>query len=322
VRLAYPKCATPSGSGDVHSHEGDMNDRTWRNLAVFLAVILALLGGVTGALLLGGGRATPTASPSGTAFALLSPSPSVGESPSASVIPSASAPGGSPSPSAALKPTPAPTPVPVASITFVGLKLDAKTDTTGSTKTLAFASAGTGEVSATINVTSPQGTARMCLSRGSSVAVCKETASGVLTGTTTSSTTTAWVVTLRGVGIDTPTADVSVTFRARHPSVILRKARFDGTAYPEYNGITAVFKPRANGPMRLVASWGGHPFMYGITIQDVSHPSPGGTFPARGPATKTNFSFPVTAPDDWRLTLQNGEAGFGPTSMTVTVSWP
>jgi hypothetical protein len=150
---------------------------------------------------------------------------------------------------------------------------------------------------------------------------CKDTSSGTLTGKTTGAIT-SWVVSLRGVDIDTPVADVTLTFRARFPSVTIRHARFDGTAAPETNGITAVFKPRANGTMRLVASWGGHPFMYGITIQDVSHPSPGGTFPAQGPATRTNFHFTVKPPDDWRLTLENGEAGFGKTPLTATISWP
>jgi hypothetical protein len=36
----------------------------------------------------------------------------------------------------------------------------------------------------------------------------------------------------------------------------------------------------------------------------------------------TDVDFAVTAPNPWRLVLQNTEGGFGITPMNATISWP
>ena len=77
-------------------------------------------------------------------------------------------------------------------------------------------------------------------------------------------------MTLRGTAADAPTVDLTVTFQAVAPKVTIEHARFDGTAAPETNGIQARFTARAAGEVRLVADWGGHPFLYEVDLFDES----------------------------------------------------
>ena len=72
--------------------------------------------------------------------------------------------------------------------------------------------------------------------------------------------------TLRGADVETPVVDVAVTFPAKAPTVTIANARFDGTDYPETNGITAILTPRTEGNVTLLAQWGGHPFSYEVDL--------------------------------------------------------
>ena len=94
-----------------------------------------------------------------------------------------------------------------------------------------------------------------------------------------------FVLTLRGEGIETPIVDVTITFPATAPAVIIAGARFDGTLYPETNGITATVTPRRNGDVTLAADWGGHPFLYEVELREQG--GPGSVVLAdQGPATR------------------------------------
>ncbi len=112
-----------------------------------------------------------------------------------------------------------------------------------------------------------------------------------------------------------------VTFQALAPSVKIANARFDGTAFPDTNGIQVRFTARSDGDAHLVAAWGGHPFIYEVDLFDETNGSGDLTLAGQGPSTNVDQSVPV-APGVWRLVLQNAEVGFGTTGLTATVSWP
>jgi hypothetical protein len=160
----------------------------------------------------------------------------------------------------------------------------------------------------------------MCLRLDGKQVGCKDWASGTMTGKTTKARAT-WQVTLIGGAVATPKVDLTLTFQALAPSIKIEHARFDGTAFPDTNGIQIRFSTRAPGDARLVAEWGGHPFLYEIDLFDESTGAGDKTFPNQGPSTNVDQMFPLTA-GNWRIVLQNSEAGFGVTNMTATFSWP
>ena len=105
-----------------------------------------------------------------------------------------------------------------------------------------------------------------------------------------------FVLTLRGEGVEAPIVDVTITFPATAPAVIIAGARFDGTLYPETNGITATVTPRRNGDLTLAADWGGHPFLYEVELREQG--GPGAVVLAdQGPATRMAETWPITAPN-------------------------
>jgi hypothetical protein len=209
-----------------------------------------------------------------------------------------------------------------ATLTFVGLKLDATADPGGEARIVTFRSDGAGTVSAKLGTNAPQGKTHMCLLVGTKQIGCKDITSGTFTGKT-SQAHANWTVTLRGTAADAPVVDLTVTFQAVAPKVAIAHARFDGTASPETNGIQARFTARTAGEVRLVADWGGHPFLYEVDLFDESGGS--GTTSqhavSQEASTNTDQAMPVT-PGNWRLVLQNADAGFGTTDLTATISWP
>jgi hypothetical protein len=299
-----------------------MADRNLRTLVTALAALLVLVVAITLLVIVGRngpGNASPGTSPTAR---LVAPSPAASVNPtqSASAAPTASA-----APSAAsLEPSLAPSSSPLASglatLTFIGLKLDASTDPAGQQRIVSFSSDGPGTVTAKLVSTTPQGTTHMCLLVGTKQVGCKDWASGTFTGKTTQAHAN-WHVTLIGSAIATPTVSLTVTFQALAPSVKIEHARFDGTAFPDTNGIQARFTARTPGNARIVANWGGHPFAYEIDLFDEGGGGGDSTLANQGPSTNVDQTLPVT-PGDWRLVLQNIEDGFGVTDMTATVSWP
>ena len=307
-----------------------------RLLIAIVFVVAVVGGGILAFTLIGGGggsgaspspvavsSASATAAPATPAPTESEPPSAVPSEPSTSVEPSPSV-ERSPSatataaPSATAKPTPAPGRP--ATVVFTNLKLDARDDPAGKNRHFEFASQGTGVITVGVTTLSPQGNAIMCLSADGKRLACKTTAGGSLTARTTRRTA-AFVLTVRGEGIETPLVEVTITFPARDPAVTIRNARFDGTSSPETNGITAIVTPRADGEVALEADWGGHPFLYEVDLFEQDGP---GTqvLPNQGPATRVSERLPVTATNPWRLLLQNIEDGFGPTEMDATVAWP
>ena len=299
--------------------------------AVFIVAVVG--GGLLAVNLIGGPGSSaspgPVAVASGsTAPASASPAPSQppsdapspseapeSELPSSPVVPSASA---SAPPSATPRPTTAPGQP--ATVVFTNLKLDAKDDPAGRNRRLTFESQGAGPITVKLGTLSPQGSTIMCLSADGKRLACKTTAAGAITAKTTTRHA-SFVLTLRGAGIETPVVEVTITFPAKDPAVTITDARFDGTAFPETNGITAIITPRGNGEIALEADWGGHPFLYEIDLFEQGG-SGTQTLANQGPATRVSERFTITGTNPWKLLLQNIEQGFGATLMTATVAWP
>ena len=301
-----------------------MSDQTLRRAVGVMGTLLVVILAFTVVLMLSRGGS------GGTAVASVSPSPSGSRaaiesaSASPSVVPSASL-SASLAPSAApiASPVPSPTPVgvPSAMVTVVGLQLDAAGDPAGEDRVITFTSDGAGTMSARLVSQTPKGTTHMCFRAGTKDLGCKDWASGTFSGKTTLAHTN-WRITVRGKGIATPVVDVTVIFQAVAPKVKVANARFNGTAEPGQNGIQFRFVARTAGDARLVAEWGGHPFLYEIDTFDETTGTGGPSYPNQGPATNVDKAIPVTAGDTWRLVLQNIEAGFGTTDLTATLSWP
>ena len=303
-----------------------MNDRTMRTVVAVLSGLLVLVIAVT-LLIVVGRNSSGTASPSAPPIALGSQSAGATLTPTESTPPSPSAtPEATATPASAASPSAVPSGSPgataPATLTFVGLKLDADQDPGGDARVVTFRSDGAGTVTAKLASTTPQGKTHMCFLVGTKDLGCKDWRSGTFTGKTSQAHAT-WKVTLLGTGFDTPTVDLTVTFQAVAPSVKIEHARFDGTASPDTNGIQARFSARAPGEVRLVADWGGHPFLYRVDLFDESGGQVSTTQGAESlePSTNTDQAMPVTA-GNWRLVLRNSEDGFGTTDLTATISWP
>ncbi len=288
-------------------------------VAVIAGVLIASLAlGAIG----GSGGATPTTAAGG-------PSPSA-PSPSASAAPASATPSATPSaspseppsvePSATPTLTPTASTAPPATITISQLKLDATENPDGLNRRVKFQAQGPGTIAVHLTAVSPRGEAIVCLRSATAALGCTTTADGSLSAQITDPAGD-YTLTLRGDGIAEPIVDVTLTFPATEPAVTIANARFDGTEFPDTNGIQVIVKPRSDGQLGLLAKWGGHPFLYEIDLTEQGGPG-GGTLSDQGPATLVNTSFDVTAPNPWKLVVQNTETGFGPTGMTVSLSWP
>jgi hypothetical protein len=251
------------------------------------------------------GQATPSASPTASPAVTPTLQPTPGATPT-------------PVPTATSRPTTAPGPA--ATIVFTELKLDAADDPAGQDRLLTFTARGTGPVSVALSTLSPMGSPKMCLVSDGTPLGCTTTGDGTLTAENVKAAST-FEVTLRGSGVETPVVSVTLTFPAAKPSVTLDGARFDGTMYPELNGIQAIVQPRADGDVQVTADWGGHPFLWEL---DLFEQGGGGTqtLANQGPATRMDKALAVTAANPWKIVLQNIEGGFGVTPMTVTIAWP
>jgi hypothetical protein len=292
-----------------------VNER-WRSIAIVLAVILALLGGITAAIVIGGGPG-PTVLPSPTTAAGASSQPSA----SASALPSTAPP--SPTGSAPPgSPSPAPSPTPqanLATISFTSMKLNAqKGANLGLGRIFAFQTEGPGTVVATMKTTITSGRTIICLKPAGGSRVCRTSTAATLTGTTTLAKT-SWTITAIGSGTDSPTLDISLSFGTAHPSVTLTNGRFDGTAFP-YDGATFRLTARTGGTITVKANWGAHPFDYALLVEPASTPPHDVT--SSGNAPGATAAFPAVAGTTYDGTLANLEDGFGTTGLTMTVSWP
>jgi hypothetical protein len=319
-----------------------MNPRNWRIVVAALGGLVALLGGIIAAVILlpggtggPGGSLAPVANggAGGVALPSVIGGPVAGGSASPSVAPpstlASAAPASAPSspggPAASAPASSAgqaePGAQPNATITFEELKLDAKRDPKGMTRAITFSTDGAGTIQAQFITRAPQGTARMCLTSGTALRVCKEIANGTVVAKALSGHNT-WTVTLRGTGVFTPIADVVLTFPAANPSVTIAHARLDGRVLESYNGISVRFAPRADGNVHLVGSWPSRNLVYEVGLVNEANGAGNVRIQNQGPAMQTDQTLPVTGGAAWRLTLRSPAAGLRGTDLTATISWP
>lgn len=293
-----------------------MNDR-WRTIAIILAVILALLGGITAAVVISGGP-SPVVLPSPTTAAGGSPGPSALASSGLSSVaptPTGSAPTASP--------TQVPSPTPQANLTtivFTSMRLDPQSHiaTGAAPRTFVFTTEGPGTVTAAIKPAIGGGKTIACLKPTGGTSICRTGATETLTGRTTK-TKLAWTVTAIGSGSSAPTIDLTLTFGTSKPSVKLTNGRFDGKMYP-YDGVTFQLTDAKAGSVAVSAAWGGHPFDYALLVEPLS--TPAHALPTSGNSIQASASFPIVAATAYKGTLANLDDGFGFTALTMTVTWP
>jgi hypothetical protein len=312
-----------------------MNPRNWRIAAMALGGVAAVLGGMTVALILLPGGPGPSQAPAGGGVALPSvlgspvaiASPIPGVSASAAAAPSVSAPPppASSGPNASAAPTTGvsspqdPLSEPPATLTFVDLKLDGALDERGQTRLITFSTDGPGIIQVQYITHAPQGAARMCLKAATGFQACKNIFNGTVVARAISGHND-WTVTLRGVGLFTPVADVVLTFPTRSPTVTITHARLDGRVLENYNGIRVRVAPRSDGNLHLVASWT-RDLIYGVEL--VNETNGAGNMSLReGPARSTDKTLAVTGGATWKLTFRGPEAGHRGTDLTATISWP
>lgn len=261
-----------------------MTERTWRNLAVAMLVVLVLLVGAVTAMWLGGpgdgdgatptatapgGSATATSEPtSGPSGSVPSPSPCCSEVPSAS--PSGS---GSPGPSA----SPA---VPVASVVLRGLGLDDPAGPQARQRVIVLASDGPGDMTVKL-LSATGGKVAFCLVPGTLAKplgepACLKSGTGTLTGHSRTAKSFTWTITLIGAADGTtPAADLRITWRSNAPRLEIIDFRLQGVGSEPFNGVNMELGARpAAGRLTLAASWsdpvGGDTHPFEATIVDAA----------------------------------------------------
>lgn len=248
-----------------------MNDTTWRNVSIALAVICILLLGVAGVLYFGSHDNNPAATPTGTVFAggtTASSSASIGGTPTSSSSSSSSSSGKSGTPAASASATPKPTPTPkptqsapTASITFNDMMLDAQSDPLATSRTFSFVSDGPGPVSMQVTKSSlSTASIKICVKIDGGAQTCSSAGSKPgFPNALADRPHSLWVVTLIGIGGAAPTVDVAFSWPAASPSITLAHGRFQGSSSPgvpeAQNGFNATFTPRGNGNVSVGAAW-------------------------------------------------------------------
>ena len=295
------------------AYHAPMENRS-RIIVIALVAVLALVVGFGGGALLTGSRGN---APRPSAEALASPGSSADGSPTdeATTEPTDTPEAATESPSAAASTAAAP----AATMSFQSLFLDAADNPNGADRVITWTSA-TGAVKATVASVSPMGNIKMCLKTPTKTLGCRTAGSGTLSAKTTKPKET-FILTLRGEATAQPIVNVTLNFQAKSPKVAIENARFDGTAYPDTNGIQALVTPRADGKVGVTAEWGGHPFLYEIDLIEQGG-SGSVTYKPDTGSIGTDTQLDVTAPNPWKLVLQNTESGNGITPMNATVSWP
>ena len=296
-----------------------MTEERWRNVAIGLGVVLAVLIVVIVATSLPGGSTSPTAAPSGGSAAIASGSPATPSGPGTPTEAPTTTPAASPSPAATPSASPAASPsAGFANISFTDFKLDAASDPSAKARTFTFKTDGPGSAKAKLSTKSPRGTTKFCLKVSNGTPICRTLASGTLTGTTSAKGKTTFTVTLIGSGTATPTVDLALTFRALEPSVTLTNGRFDGASAEGYDGMRYRVKIRSGGSLTSTAKWG-TPFDYAYSLVDPTNP--GGAQNATGNGTRIDRTDSLAPSRTWGVSLLNTSTGSGRVPLTLTVAW-
>jgi hypothetical protein len=166
------------------------------------------------------------------------------------------------------------------------------------------------------------GDVKFCLYTGSQPSGhdCRTTSHATLTGSTTAADNTRWHVSLIGVDQGTsPSADVKLEFRSNSPRVTVDGFRFQGTSFPDYNGIAAQFKAAA-GDVHINGSWDGAPRTWRAGLVDADSGENAGS--NSGTGNTLNLAATVAA-GSFRVTVQNTEEiADQEVFLHAVISWP
>lgn len=308
----------------------------WRNIALGLGLVLAILLGATGQLVYsalnrGSGSADGTASPP-VSVASASPTPagSATSTPGTTATPAPTSSAGATS-TATDTSTPAP---PVsgtaspATITFSDLMIDSAADSGGTARTFAFTTEGPGSVSAQVVGAAPLTNLKLCLQVNGGQQSCVTGATpGFFTRAPSAADQSQWIVTIVATDAGaTSVADLAFTWGTKAPAITLSHGRFQGTPNPDsVRGFTATFKTRAAGPVGLVAAWPPAVTNAELTLTDVTS-TPGSavgqaTYPASG-AISPAYSKAVSAGRTYQIQVLNSGPDNGRPDLTTTITFP
>jgi hypothetical protein len=175
-------------------------------------------------------------------------------------------------------------------------------------------------VSVALRVTSPTGAAAICFAGGGPSLDCRTTRTTTFAARA-DSTHRDFAMSLRGSGDAAPIIDLTLTFPASTPAIMIERARFDGTNDPNLNGLQVIVHPRRGGDVTLDATWG-QPYRYEVDLFEQGGDNRSQQFPNQPAASGVQQTFPITGTNPWKLVLQNIDAGNGVTQMTATIGWP
>ena len=312
-----------------------MNDNTWRNVSIALAVICILLLGVAGALYFGSSSGVPSLTDTASAFAAGStgtPGPTIGEPTGGTLLPSGSAPGSSaPGSSATAKPTPSPKPTQsaaTASITFNDMMLDAQNDPAARSRTFSFTSDGPGPVSMLVAKSSlATPSIKMCVQIDAGAQTCSTGAKPGFPNALADRPHSLWVVTLIGVGAATPTVDVAFSWPAVSPSITLAHGRLQGSSSPgiseALNGFNATFKPRGAGSVSVGVAWTVVVTDVDLALADVTGTSALSVNEVQKHGVKAvDYSHSVDAGKTYKVMFRDLSADSQRPDLSATISFP
>ena len=138
-----------------------------------------------------------------------------------------------------------------------------------------------------------------------------------------------WTVTLVGYGNSHPTVDVTFTWPAVTPKILLNHGRFQGSSSPNVaealNGFSATFKPRAAGPLNVQASWTTITTDVEMSLSDVTTP-PAVTVDHRQYSAVTYvspaYNYNVDPTKTYLLKLRNTSADGQRPDLTAQITFP
>jgi hypothetical protein len=302
-----------------------VNDSSWRSLSAILGVACVILIIAAGALL-ATNSGSPAPSSSDIAQTSVAPSGSIS---SESSVPSASASATS-TPSTTPKPTATPK-APIAQATFNDLMLDAANDSSGTARTITFVTDGTGPVGIAITRITAKASLKICAKIDDSTPDCRTwTKVNRFTGASTDTAHSIWVITLMGVGSDTPTVDVAFSWPANDARITLTHGRLQGSTSPgvpeAQNGFTCTFKTRAAGNVTVAASWTILATDIDMSTADVDGPKAIEVDKKQFKAVKNlgtpGYSFGLDAGKYYRVYLRNTSADSMRPDLTAVISFP
>jgi hypothetical protein len=320
------------------AHEEDrVNDKTWRNASIALAVICILLLGVAGALYFGSNSGGPSATATSPAFGggpTATPSASVAGGPTGGSSGTAST-SGTPGPGASATPKPTPSPKPTqsaatASITFNDMMLNAQSDPAATSRTFSFTSDGPGPVSMLVAKSSlATPSIKMCVQIDAGAQTCSTGAKPGFPNALADRPHSLWVVTLIGVGAATPTVDVAFSWPAVSPSITLAHGRLQGSSSPgiseALNGFNATFKPRGAGSVSVGVAWTAIVTDVDLALADVTGESALSVNEVQKHGVKAvdpPYTHSVDAGKKYKITFRDLAADSQRPDLSATISFP